>query len=51
MAGVRQLVLFRDQIGGGTGELIAVHAAGHGDSLDELLDWARGQYASEEGVS
>lgn len=50
MAGVRQLVLFRDEIGGGTGQLFAVHSDGHGDALDELIAWARERYESGEGL-
>jgi len=47
--GVRSLVLYR---GDGTGEpqLISVASAGHGGSLDQLLDWARGRYRSGEGL-
>lgn len=42
--GTRYLVLARP------GDLVVVPAAGRGSSLDELLDWARGRYASGEGL-
>lgn len=46
--GVRYLVLYR--VLEGESDLIAVPATGHGSSLADLLEWARGRYASEEGV-
>lgn len=42
--GTHYLVLSRP------GDLVVVPAAGHGDSLDELLAWARERYASGEGL-
>jgi hypothetical protein len=30
--------------------VIKIHAEKHGDTLAELLDYARGKYASGEGV-
>jgi hypothetical protein len=44
--GTRYLVLYRQQ--DGAPELITVEAAGHGRTLDGLLDWARTRY--EDGV-
>lgn len=42
--GVRYLVLTRP------GDVISVPSAGHGDSLDALLTWARERYESGEGL-
>lgn len=46
--GVRYLVLYR--LIDGASDLIPVPAAGHGETLDALLAWARGRYESGEGV-
>ena len=46
--GVRYLVLYRNAHG--DEQLIAVESAGHGDSLDALLAWARQRYEDEVGL-
>ena len=48
LEGQRYLVLKR--MIGGAADVITIHAEPHGDTLDELLAYARAKYASGEGV-